>query len=114
MEREAKRAAKLEQKAAILTGGLAGRLDKLRGEAEEAWRALQGAVVELECFRWEGGPASWLVDGTNYSDHSFKCWRDQGIDPSIDCWMVYVVDIYGSGEAAGCWPGKGWRGSCSA
>ena len=52
MEREAKRAAKLEQKAAILTGGLAGRQDKLKGEAEEAFRALQGAVVELECFRW--------------------------------------------------------------
>ncbi|GAB4822419.1 hypothetical protein N2152v2_009465 [Parachlorella kessleri] len=51
MEREAKRAAKLEQKAAILTGGLAGRQDKLKGEAEEAFRALQGALVELECFK---------------------------------------------------------------
>lgn len=54
MEREAKRAAKLEQKAGVLTGGLAARQEKLRGEAEEAWHALAGAGVELECFRYLG------------------------------------------------------------
>lgn len=51
MEREAKRAAKLEQKAGILTGGLVARQEKLSREADEAWRTLQSSLVELECFR---------------------------------------------------------------
>ncbi|KAL4447677.1 hypothetical protein ABPG75_004896 [Micractinium tetrahymenae] len=51
MEKEAKRAGKLEQRVGVVTGGLAGRQDKLRGEAEEAWQALRAAATELECFR---------------------------------------------------------------
>lgn len=51
MEKEAKRAAKLEQKVGIVTGGLVSRQDKLRKEAEEAWQKLREATTELECFR---------------------------------------------------------------
>eukprot|EP00887_Chlorella_sp_A99_P003055 scaffold9.g3055.t1 len=51
MEKEAKRAAKLEQKVAVVTGGLAARQEKLRAEAEEAWQALASARMELTCFR---------------------------------------------------------------
>ena len=51
MEKEAKRAGKLEQRVALVTGGLAGRQEKLRGEAEEAWAELRAAGTELECFR---------------------------------------------------------------
>ncbi len=57
MEKEAKRAAKLEQRVGIVAGGLAARQDKLRGEAEEAWQALRAAATELECFRWGPGGA---------------------------------------------------------
>jgi pre-mRNA-splicing factor CDC5/CEF1 len=51
MEKEAKRAAKLEQKAGLVTGGLTKRQQKLLGETDEAWAALQSAATELECFR---------------------------------------------------------------
>ena len=51
MEKEAKRAAKLEQKASLVTGGLASRHEKLRGEVEEAWEALRSAQIELACFQ---------------------------------------------------------------
>ena len=51
MEREAKRAAKLEGKVGLVTGGLAARQERLRGEAEAGWAALAEAGVELECFR---------------------------------------------------------------
>ncbi len=54
MEKEAKRAAKLEQRVGIVTGGLAGRQQKLRGGVEEVWGALRSAATELECFRWAG------------------------------------------------------------
>lgn len=57
MEKEAKRASKLEQRVGIVAGGLAARQDKLRGEAEEAWQALRAAATELECFRWGPGGA---------------------------------------------------------
>lgn len=52
MGKEAKRAAKLEQRVGVVTGGLAARQDKLRAEAEEAWGALRTAQTELQCFRW--------------------------------------------------------------
>ena len=52
MEKEAKRAAKLEARVGVVTGGLVERQDKLRGEAEEAWGALRAAGTELQCFRW--------------------------------------------------------------
>ncbi len=52
MEKEAKRAAKLEQRVGVVTGGLASRQEKLRGEADEAWAALRAAETELRCFRW--------------------------------------------------------------
>ena len=51
MEKDPKRAAKLEHKAGLVTGGLGARQAKLRGEVEEGWQALQAALVELECFR---------------------------------------------------------------
>ena len=51
MEREAKRAAKVESRAALLTGGLQQRDEKLRKQAEEAWTALQLATTDLRCFQ---------------------------------------------------------------
>jgi hypothetical protein len=64
MEKEAKRAAKLEQKVGVVTGGLQARQQKLRGEAEEAWAALRTAATELECFRCgvqAGQARCWLA-----------------------------------------------------
>jgi hypothetical protein len=51
MEREAKRASKLEGRAGVLTNGLCARQEKLRREAEEGWGMLRGAVAELACFK---------------------------------------------------------------
>lgn len=51
MEREAKRAAKIEQKVGILVNGLQQRDAKLRAQADGAWAALQMELVNLECFK---------------------------------------------------------------
>jgi pre-mRNA-splicing factor CDC5/CEF1 len=51
MEREAKRAAKLEAKAGLVTGGLAARQERLRGDAEAGARELEAAGTELRCFQ---------------------------------------------------------------
>mmetsp|Transcript_23430 Transcript_23430/g.51433 ORF Transcript_23430/g.51433 Transcript_23430/m.51433 type:complete len:829 (+) Transcript_23430:239-2725(+) len=51
MEREAKRAAKLEQKVNILLGGLQQRHSKLRPQLEDLWGQLQTAQMELACFQ---------------------------------------------------------------
>ncbi|KAK9842456.1 hypothetical protein WJX81_000971 [Elliptochloris bilobata] len=51
MEKEAMRAAKLEQRLAVLTGGYAAREANLRAGIEQAWTAERAAQQELECFR---------------------------------------------------------------
>lgn len=51
MEREAKRAAKLEQKVNVVTGGLVSRQQKLAVEAEAATKELAAAGIELKCFQ---------------------------------------------------------------
>jgi hypothetical protein len=51
MEREAKRAAKIEQKVGILVNGLQQRDARLREQADNTWAALQMELVNLECFR---------------------------------------------------------------
>ena len=51
MEKEARRAAKLEGKAQVLCGGLAGRHAKLAAEAEATGAEAHAAEVELACFR---------------------------------------------------------------
>jgi len=51
MEREAKRAAKIEQKVGILVNGLQQRDARQREQAESGWAALQMEMVNLECFQ---------------------------------------------------------------
>jgi pre-mRNA-splicing factor CDC5/CEF1 len=51
MEREAKRAAKLEQKVGVVTGGLTTRQQRLGGEVEGALKELLAAEIELKCFQ---------------------------------------------------------------
>jgi pre-mRNA-splicing factor CDC5/CEF1 len=51
MRREAARAAKLEARAATVTGGLAARAERLRADAEAAAATGADARVELACFR---------------------------------------------------------------
>jgi pre-mRNA-splicing factor CDC5/CEF1 len=51
MEREAKRAAKLEQKVGVVTGGLTTRQQQLSGEVEGAMKELVAAEIELKCFQ---------------------------------------------------------------
>lgn len=51
MEKEAKRAAKLESKAGMLIGGLVARHGKLKEEAEQAWKQAESAGIELEAFK---------------------------------------------------------------
>mmetsp|Transcript_14021 Transcript_14021/g.37873 ORF Transcript_14021/g.37873 Transcript_14021/m.37873 type:complete len:825 (-) Transcript_14021:211-2685(-) len=51
MEREAKRAAKIEQKVGILVNGLQQRDARLREQADRAWAALQQELVNLACFQ---------------------------------------------------------------
>lgn len=50
MEKEAKRAAKLEQKVGILTNGLSNRLDSLKGDVEKHIKELGVSEIELRCF----------------------------------------------------------------
>jgi pre-mRNA-splicing factor CDC5/CEF1 len=51
MEREAKRAAKLEQKVGVVTGGLVTRQQRLSGEVEGTLNELVAAEIELKCFQ---------------------------------------------------------------
>jgi pre-mRNA-splicing factor CDC5/CEF1 len=51
MEKEAKRAAKVEQKVNILVGGLQQRDKALRGKLAEMAEQLEAAHIELTCFR---------------------------------------------------------------
>lgn len=51
MEREAKRAAKLEQKVTVLLGGLQQRDTKLQSQLSELWDQVQKATMEHECFK---------------------------------------------------------------
>jgi pre-mRNA-splicing factor CDC5/CEF1 len=51
MEKESKRAAKLESKAGMLIGGLLARHGKLKEEAEQAWQQAESAEIELEAFK---------------------------------------------------------------
>jgi pre-mRNA-splicing factor CDC5/CEF1 len=51
MEREAKRAAKLEQKVGVVTGGLTTRQQRLSGEVEGTMKELVAAEIELKCFQ---------------------------------------------------------------
>lgn len=50
MEREARRAAKLEQKVGIVVGGLQQRDSQFRAKMEELFSQLQNAELELACF----------------------------------------------------------------
>ena len=51
MEREAKRAAKVEQKVNILSGGLQQRDTAARARILELAEQLQSAQIELTCFK---------------------------------------------------------------
>jgi len=51
MEREAKRAGKLEQKAGLVTGGLVARQDRLRSEVEEGIKSAAAVKVEIACYK---------------------------------------------------------------
>jgi len=51
MEKESKRAAKLESKAGMLIGGLLARHGKLKEEAEQAWQQAESSEIELEAFK---------------------------------------------------------------
>ncbi|KAH7615691.1 hypothetical protein Ndes2526B_g09533 [Nannochloris sp. 'desiccata'] len=51
MEREAKRAAKLEQKVGVVSGGLMTRQQRLSGEVEGTMKELVAAEIELKCFQ---------------------------------------------------------------
>ena len=51
MERDAKRAAKLEQKIEILIGGLQNRQNAMVEEIEEARKQTASAAIELQCYR---------------------------------------------------------------
>ena len=51
MEREAKRAAKLEQKVGVVNGGLAQRQQRLATEIEAATKEVVAAGIELQCFQ---------------------------------------------------------------
>lgn len=51
MEREAKRAAKLEQKANVVTAGLVARQDRMSTAAEEGVKAATAADIELACYQ---------------------------------------------------------------
>ena len=50
MERDAKRAAKLEQKLDIIIGGLVNRQQNLLDSAEQARKRISSATVELKCY----------------------------------------------------------------
>lgn len=50
MEKEAQRAAKLEEKVKIVLGGLITRHGKLAGQVDEAHDALGSALLERQCF----------------------------------------------------------------
>ena len=51
MEKEAKRAAKLEQKVNVVTAGLSSRQQRLAGEMETITKELAGTGIELRCFQ---------------------------------------------------------------
>jgi pre-mRNA-splicing factor CDC5/CEF1 len=51
MEKEAKRAAKIEQKVNILIGGLQQRDTGLRSKLVELSEQLQSSTIELTCFK---------------------------------------------------------------
>ena len=51
MERQAKRAAKLEQKLGLLLGGLQRRDSELGTRAVELWGQVKDAAQELACFQ---------------------------------------------------------------
>lgn len=50
MEKEARKAAKLEQKVAVVVGGLQQRDATFRSKLEELFAQLQNAELELACF----------------------------------------------------------------
>ncbi len=54
MEREARRAAKLEGKLGLLLGGLQKRHGELAGRAGELWAQVRDAAQELVCFKVRG------------------------------------------------------------
>lgn len=58
MEREARRAAKLEGKLGLLLGGLQKRHGELEGRAGELWAQVRDAAQELVCFKVSVGPTS--------------------------------------------------------
>ena len=51
MEREAKRAEKLEQKVGVVTGGLTTRQQRLGAEVEGTMKEVVAAEIELKCFQ---------------------------------------------------------------
>jgi pre-mRNA-splicing factor CDC5/CEF1 len=51
MEREARRAARLEEKVNVLVAGLQNRDTDLRKRISRAWEALQAVQTEYACFK---------------------------------------------------------------
>jgi pre-mRNA-splicing factor CDC5/CEF1 len=59
MEREARRAARLEEKVTVLVAGLQNRDTDLRKRIARAWEALQAVQTEYACFKVSLSAGSW-------------------------------------------------------